>query len=75
MTEKEYLDMLLPDWQKDAYYTDEMFNKQAKNKELKNIMSNLRIYYGKHSKRQAGCWCGRGIRLILEWLKNKNKEI
>jgi len=82
MNEIEFLDSLHPNWRSGEVYTDSMFLKTSKDKTLKAVMCNLRVYYSKYSGKQSGCFCARGIRIIIEWLikkqnlnNNENKNI
>ena len=74
MIDKEYLDNLHPNWKNGELYTDGLFLKTSKDKKLKSIMINLRVYYSKTSGKTASCFCARGIRIIIEWLIKKVKE-
>jgi len=77
MTDTEILDALMPNWRTDSVYTDTMFAKDSKDKNKKAVMITARAAYTKRSKKTAGCFCGRGMRIILEWMVKevlKNNE-
>lgn len=73
MTDKELLITIMPNWQTDPIYTEQMFLKGSKDKTIKAAMSNARVVYTKYSKKTAGCFCHKGIRIILEWLIKRVK--
>lgn len=81
MTEIEFLDSLHPNWRTGEFYADSLFLKTSKDKAKKAIMCNVRVYYSKNSGKTAGCFCARGMRIIIEWLikkqnlNNENKNI
>jgi hypothetical protein len=79
MTDIEILDALMPNWRTDSVYTDAMFLKDSKDKNKKAIMIMARAAYSKRSGKSPNCFCGRGMRIILEWfrkevLKNEKNE-
>ena len=67
LTVKEYLLLIHPNY-KTKPYDDGMFLKGSKDKTIKSAMSNLRVVYSKYSGKTSGCFCKRGIAIILEWL-------
>lgn len=67
---KDFLDVIHPNWST-TEYTQIDFNKGIKNKDVKNKMQVLRAYYSKHSGKAAGCFCFRGIVVIINWLKKE----
>jgi hypothetical protein len=74
MTDIEILDTLMPNWRSDSVYPDSMFLKDSKDKIKKAAMIYARSVYSKRSKKTAGCFCSRGIRIILEWLVKEVKK-